>query len=226
MFDFLGEIDEALFLFFHFLFRGPIADTVMWWISNRWIWIPMYVALLIWLIRRLGWKRAAIAVGCIALALTCADQVCANVIRPLVERMRPTHPDNPLSQLVVTVNDYRGGGYGFPSCHAANTFMLATFVLSVTRRRMIVIWMFVWALLNCLSRIYLGVHYPGDLLLGAVVGAFFGWIWALIGSKIAVKLGFEPLQITTDGHKLNLVACVGYLTLLVLGVCSLLAPLL
>lgn len=94
----------------------------------------------------------------------------ASLIRPEVARLRPSNLENPLSEMVHIVNGYRGGSYGFPSCHAANTFGLAFFVVYLFRSRLLSTFILVWALVTCYSRAYLGVHYPGDLLAGAVLG--------------------------------------------------------
>lgn len=188
MLENLHQIDEALFLWMHHLIRGEAINEVMWMISDRWIWLPMYLALFVWLWRRFGWKTTLLACIAIAFGVLCADQVCAGIIRPLVERLRPSHPDNPLSESVYLVNNYRGASYGFPSCHAANTFMLASFItFFAPKYKSLVIWMFTWALLNCISRIYLGVHYPGDVLFGGIIGSGFGVFWAYVTKLIIQK---------------------------------------
>ena len=174
----LDEADEAVFLALHHLVRSEAMDSFMWLMSDKLIWVPMYIALSWWIIVRFGWKRGGAVILAISLAALCADQTCSRLLRPLVERLRPANPDNPLSGFVYIVNEYRGGAYGFPSCHAANTFMLATFISLLARNRFLIGWMFVWAVLNCLSRIYLGVHYPGDILYGAIIGSVFTIIWS------------------------------------------------
>ena len=113
-----------------------------------------------YIIGQAGAKRAV----AIALTITFADQMGATVIRPLVCRPRPANLENPISEFVQIVNGYRGGRYGFPSCHAANTFGLAFFLFYLFRNRSLNWFIMLWALLTCYSRSYLGVHYPGDLL--------------------------------------------------------------
>ena len=98
------------------------------------------------------------------------DYTCASILRPIFQRPRPTQPDSPIFHLVHAVQNYRGGHYGFPSCHASNAFATATLSALYFRVWRLSVAMFVWALLLCLSRMYLGVHYPGDILLGATVG--------------------------------------------------------
>lgn len=88
--------------------------------------------------------------------------------------MRPSNPDNPLSAAVTVVNGYRGGRYGFPSCHAANTWALTALLIPVLRNRLSTASLILWAVLNCWSRMYLGVHYPGDILAGTAVGIAAG----------------------------------------------------
>ena len=103
-------------------------------------------------------------------------QTGATLIRPYVERLRPSNLENPISDMVHIVNGRRGGRYGFPSCHAANTFGLAFFIWFLFRKRWLTVFMMGWALLTCYSRIYLGVHYPGDLIVGTLIGLFAAYI--------------------------------------------------
>ncbi len=146
------------------------ADSFMYAFSGKWIWIPFYVSLLYVIVRNMRWQ---VALGCvvgIALTIVIADQVGASLIRPEVARLRPTNLQNPLSDMVHVVNGYRSGRYGFPSCHAANTFGLAFFIFYLFRNRMLTWFVMLWAIVTCYSRTYLGVHYPGDLLAGALLG--------------------------------------------------------
>lgn len=145
-------------------------DTFMSAYSGKWVWVPMYGALVYLLFRNLHWRTALLCLVGVALTITFADQVGASLIRPWVERLRPSNPDNPTSELVHIVNGYRGGRYGFPSCHAANTFGLAFYLMFVFRQKGLTWLLMAWAVLTCYSRAYLGVHYPGDLLTGAALG--------------------------------------------------------
>ena len=137
MLEFLNQIDTSVFLFFNGM-HTPFLDRFMMLFTGRFIWIPMYAAILIVLLRTHGVKSAGIYVLAIALAITLTDQTCATFIRPMVERLRPSNLENPLSALTIVVDDYRGGSYGFPSCHSANSFALATFMAFLfPRRRML-----------------------------------------------------------------------------------------
>ena len=220
MTDFFLQLDENVFLALHHLHRSLFADNVMWLISSKWTWVPMYIALLYFIAARQGWRRAIVWTIAIVLAVTIADQVCASVIRPIVGRLRPTHLENPLSAFVHIVRDYRGGSNGFPSCHAANTFAVATVVTLAFRNRALIVWFLVWALINCLSRIYLGVHYPGDLLVGAVIGMLAGWICVQLGKYSLNKLNYGEVNVTETRHG-NPVIVVGLLTVAVVLIVSL-----
>jgi len=169
--DWIQGIDTQLFLFLNGL-NHQFVDPFMSAFSGRWIWIPCYVALAAVVIRRFGWKRGFVIIAMICIAVGAADYISASIIRPVIRRMRPANLENPLSDLVHVVSDYRGGAYGFPSCHAANTIALALASSLTFRCRALTVVVFSWALLQCYSRIYLGVHYPGDLMAGAVVGTF------------------------------------------------------
>lgn len=209
--------DTGLFFFINRM-HNTYFDYFMSAYSGRWIWIPMYASILYVMLRNFHWKVTLLCMVAIALTITFADQVCATWIRPFVERLRPANPENPISEMVHVVNNYRGGRYGFPSCHAANTFGLAFFIFFLFRKRWLTLFIMVWALLTCYSRVYLGVHYPGDLLAGALVGAIGAW---LIYSLFAKVSGY-----TRSGHVVHLYApaLVGGLTVVGLlvyaGICS------
>ena len=169
MIEYLSSLDNQLMLLLNGYHTG-FMDRAMMMFTGRFIWIPMYIALFVVLVRTFRGRTLIFYLIGIALTITLADQLCATVIRPLVGRLRPSNLENPLSQFVYIVNSYRGGAYGFPSCHAANSFALAAFVTLVFRNRLISYVVVSWAIVNSYSRLYLGVHYPGDLLVGAVIG--------------------------------------------------------
>lgn len=178
MIDWLNTIDTQVFLALNGL-HAPYFDAFMKLFTGKWIWVPMYAAVLFAVVRNYRWRQTLAVLVCVALAITIADQVCATLIRPEVCRLRPSNPENPLSEMVHIVGGYRGGSYGFPSCHAANSFALASFLILLFANRKLSLFIFAWAVLNSYSRVYLGVHYPGDLLVGAIIGTARVWLWLL-----------------------------------------------
>ena len=183
MWEYIVGIDTGFFLWLN-SFHNPFWDEFMMIATGKYVWIGLYVSILFSIWKSSGWKTA-LTVGILCgLAVTIADQASASLIRPLVERQRPSHPDNPISDLVHIVRGYRSGGHGFPSCHAANTCAVATFLSFYFKKIRFIVTIFVWVLINCYSRVYLGVHYPGDLMVGLLIGFFTGllcyWLLGLI----------------------------------------------
>lgn len=150
------------------------ADQWMWNVSDKWLWIPFYVVLAYGLFRRYG-KRAFWLLTAVVLCVGCADFISSGIIKPLVCRPRPTQ-ESGLEGMLHIVNGYRSGRFGFVSSHAANCFSLALLLSLVVHDWRTILPLTVYATLNCWSRIYLGVHYPGDILGGIVVGAFVAMI--------------------------------------------------
>lgn len=169
MIDFFLELDKNLFIELN-SYHAQWLDTIMFLVSHKLTWVPLYIAIVYLIFRIVGLKKGIVAVLCIALTIVLADQITSTFMKPFFARLRPTH-EPALKDLVHTVNDYRGEKFGFASSHAANTFGLALFVFLLFRdRTRQVRWIFLWALVVGYSRIYLGVHYPGDIIVGAVVG--------------------------------------------------------
>ncbi len=188
----LDAVDEKLLLLLNGA-HAPFLDSFMWSVSDKWIWLPLYALLAYFIVHRYSWRHGLLCLLMIALTIAAVDQSCASLLRPALERLRPSNPDNPVSAFIHIVNDYRGGRFGFPSCHAANSFALATFVSLCYRRRGITILMMLWAAVIAYSRIYLGVHYPGDILVGMLIGCLYASLFYSIYRYISVSQHHEPL---------------------------------
>ncbi len=202
------------------------ADSFMRLFSEKWVWVPLYASLVYVVARNLRWKAAALCVAALALTIILTDQTCATFIRPWVCRMRPCNLQNPLSQLIVMVDDNRGGIYSFPSCHAANTWALAVFFLLLFRNAPLSWFMACWALVTCYSRSYMGLHYPSDLLAGGLVGAAIAFlcyrlfVWLAAAGAISAEGGIA-LPSCKQGRQLFLPVVVGLLTILSILIYSL-----
>lgn len=168
----LERLDTFLFLFLNSL-HTEFLDKVMWLLSDKLIWIPLYLAILVIIIYSQK-NRAYIIIPILILCVVISDQLSVHLFKEVFERLRPCH-DPSLEGLVHTVNGKCGGKYGFVSSHAANTFGLALLSSSILKRRWYTIMIIAWATLVSYSRIYLGVHYPGDILGGALLGIITGY---------------------------------------------------
>ncbi|MBO5956201.1 MAG: phosphatase PAP2 family protein [Bacteroidales bacterium] len=168
------NIDTELFLFLNGL-HADWLDPIMIFISGKLSWTPFYLVLLYLIIKNYKKQSILIIIG-IILLIVCSDQISSSVFKPLFERPRPCH-NEAIKDLVYLPDGHCGGAYGFISSHACNVFALAVFITHILKRYYSKIaWvMFVWAAMVAYSRIYMGVHYPGDVLVGAAVGAVIGW---------------------------------------------------
>ncbi len=179
----LEALDNELMLLLN-RFHSPLFDGIMWVVSDKWVWIPFYITLAFFLFRCTKWTKGLVCLLFIFVTITLSDQICGSTIRHAVGRLRPSNPDNPISPFIHLVNDYHGGRYGFTSCHSANTFALATFLILHFRTRLAAFVLLPWTILVSYSRIYLGVHYPGDILCGMCLGGLFGlsfyWLYAQV----------------------------------------------
>lgn len=177
----MEAIDSQLFLWLNGLHTGWL-DTVMVAITQMWPWIPVYVLLLYLVFKQYG-KRGWWILLAVGVVILCSDQLSAHVCKPLFHRLRPCF--NPeLEGLVHLPKGLPGGRYGFVSSHAANTFAVAAFLTAALRKshKSIGWWLYSWALVSSYSRIYVGVHYPGDIVAGAALGVLIGLIiWKLLG---------------------------------------------
>ncbi|WP_298650407.1 phosphatase PAP2 family protein [uncultured Proteiniphilum sp.] len=145
-------------------------DNVMWTISGRFIWIPLFLFILFIFFYRTRPKEAILVTLFFILVFVATDQISSSFFKPFFERFRPTHhPD--FMDTVDIVNGYRGGRYGFISGHATNSFGLAVFLSLVFKNRLVTLCTILWAIINSYTRIYLGVHFISDILAGMMVGS-------------------------------------------------------
>lgn len=169
----IESLDQILFLWLN-SFHNTWADELMWAISSKWLWIPLYALIIFKLINT--YKKESIRVfALIILTIALSDGISSAVIKNTFKRYRPSHNTeiSPKVHVYTQPNgeEYRGGTYGFVSSHAANSFAIATLTLLFLRKRSKHWrWLFLWAIIVSYSRIYLGVHYPLDIIGGAFIG--------------------------------------------------------
>ena len=189
----LNNIDSDLFLFLNGL-HADWMDKVMVLLTDMWAWFPLYLLLIYWTVKQYG-KRCWWVFLAVGVVVLCSDQLSAHVCKPFFQRLRPCYnPD--LQDLIYLPKGMAGGRFGFVSSHAANTFAVAAFLTAALHKnyKWIGIVLYLWAFISSYSRIYLGFHYPGDILCGALLGILIGLILWKVFQLIVVRKVWKSEQ--------------------------------
>ena len=183
-------------------------DGVMKVYTSMVVWFPLALMLLYVLIKNNNMKDFLLLLLMIAIVATLTDTISSGICKPFFERWRPTR-DPVLMYIVDTVTETRGGKYGFTSSHAANSFGIAVFVMLLIKNRALSISLILWASMNAFTRIYLGMHYPGDIIGGTIIGVTVGWgiyrLYTYIQKRIKhnVRRDWISSQYTKSGYRVS-----------------------
>lgn len=181
-------------------------DNLMMTVTNTFAWTLLIVMLLYVIVHNNHMRDVVLVFLMLGLMIFVADRVCSGWVKPTVARWRPTQ-DPHLMYLIDTVDGYRGGRYGFFSGHASNTFCVATFLALLFRHRLLSVVIYLWAATTTFTRLYLGVHYLGDVLVGAVFGVAIGVAFHLLYLRVQRLKETAPVfvssQYTSSGYLLS-----------------------
>lgn len=192
----------------------PFVDRLAVTLTCGYMWIPLYIALLLLVINNHKTvAQISLVIGMALLAIVLSEGMADLIVKPLVARLRPIH-DTLMQDSVQVVNNYRAEGYSFFSAHASNTMAVAVFFSLLVKDRLFACTLITWALVNCWTRLYLGVHYPSDIIVGVVWGSVSGLFAYTIYNKVkdTRRLSVSDNAATTDmayrRSDINTVICV------------------
>ena len=204
MIEFLQDIDRELLLGINGS-DSLYLDRLVRTLTNGLTWIPLYLSLFYMVMKNNdNFRRLLLVLGGAGLCVVLAGTVDDVIVKPLVARWRPTH-DPQIGILVDIVDGYRGGKYGFFSAHASNTMSIATFFCWLARSRRLSITLVIWSLVNCWTRMYLGVHFPGDILVGLIWGITVGtgvyFLYRRLTRGMYMPRNLNPVHYTTTYYR-------------------------
>lgn len=190
LFKIIQQADVAMLLLINRKAANPVFDVVMPWLRQSVVWIPLYFFLIVFGLLNLG-KKAWWWIGTAIMTVALSDQVSSGIVKNTVARLRPcTDPEVlPLIQLRLA---HCSGAFSFTSSHAANHFSLAMFIvlsLAPLTGTKVTRWLFVWAGLIGFAQIYVGVHYPLDVLFGSLLGLGCGWLTYKVYGRLTANIG-------------------------------------
>ena len=178
------SIDHTLFRFFNSGIANPFFDLLMPLVRYGPIWTPLYIFFGVFLIYNFRWKGLSVILFG-ALALLASDQICAGILKPLVHRLRPCYDPDMAGQVRLLLNSC-GGQFSFPSNHASNHFTIAVFLISIlpVSMKWVKPFLIIWASTIAFAQVYVGVHFPLDVICGAIIGATIGAVLASLCKRI------------------------------------------
>ncbi len=216
----LTDIDRSVLAFFNGSY-SLFVDNLAVILTSGLTWIPLYLSLLYVVIKNNEtMKQIMLVIGCVILSIVLSDGVADFIVKPMVERLRPSN-DPLIKYTVNVVEGIRGNSYSFFSAHASNTFCIAMFFSLLVRNKVFVVTMVSWSLINCWTRMYLGLHYPSDILVGLIWGGVSGSLayYIYIKSYLRIYKDFNYIssRYTSTGYNrfdADIVLLVLILTLL------------
>ncbi len=216
----LIEADRYLLAFFNGS-DSLLLDNLAVILTSGLTWIPLYLSLLYVVIKNNETMRQImLVIGCALLCIVLSDGVADFIVKPLVGRLRPTY-DPLIKYSIDIVNGIRGNQFSFFSSHASNTFCIAMFFSLLIRNRTFVVTMVLWSLVNCWTRLYLGLHYPSDIIVGLLWGAIVGiavyFLYYKVYVRISSGVNYISSKYTSTGYShedINIVMLVLVLTLI------------
>lgn len=201
----ISEIDRELLYFFNgsdSLFFDSLISTL----TNGWVWLPLYAGLLYIVAKNNTAQQVMLTVGAVAVCLLLSEVMAEGIVKPLVARPRPLN-DPVYGHLIDTVPGVVSSDFSFFSAHSSNTLSIAVFFSLLIRKRVFSFFMIGWSLFNGYSRLYLGMHYPFDVLAGlmwgGMVGASVYWVYYTIYKRISPRQNFISSQYTKTGYNLE-----------------------
>ena len=216
----LTDIDRSVLAFFNGS-DSLFVDNLAVILTSGLTWIPLYLSLLYVVLKNNDtMKQIMLVIGCVILCIVLSDGVADFIVKPMVERLRPSN-DPLIKYTVNVVEGIRGNSYSFFSAHASNTFCIAMFFSLLVRNKVFVVTMVSWSLINCWTRMYLGLHYPSDILVGLIWGGVSGSLayYIYIKSYLRIYKDFNYIssRYTSTGYNrfdADIVLLVLILTLL------------